>query len=150
MKRTILKKENGIVRIVDTNVEAVEQFIKETSNPCFECKYGYANKCPKISDEFKKNILEYDYITDGYQVYNENCDVESLVITNCTKFEKEPVRIKAKTKQEITELKALKESLKILYFGGIDIHEANTIQRDIKRRELMKQKQLIKTNKHGK
>ena len=134
MEKTIFKKENGQVRIIATSPE-VEKDLVEIKNPCFECKKGYTNKCLKMADEIKRPIGEYEFITDGYQVLDENGVSDSLVISKCANFEIEPVRRRATTKAEIAELKRAKESLLIYYYGGADVKEALQTQSDIERRE---------------
>ena len=135
MRNIIIKKENGEVSIVDKNdVKKVNEIIKNSTNPCSECIYGYASKCPKICDNVKKNIGEYDYITDGYQKYDKNGELKNFLIQKCNNFEKQTINRKNKTKEELMELKRLKESIKILYFDGIDIREADRIQYDTQKR----------------
>ena len=138
MEKTILRKENGEVRIIESTPE-VEKNLIEIKNPCFGCRNGYVTKCPKMADEIKKPIGEYEYITDGYQVLDENGNTESLVIAKCSNFENDVVKPKAKTKEEIEKLKRKKESLLILYYGGENVQEALQTQADIERRERLRE-----------
>ena len=130
MKNIVFKKENGEVRIINADDELLHFIRTEVTNPCINCERGYVTKCQKMADEHK-NISNYDFITDGYQINKENGELESLVICNCTNFENDHKRLKAKTKEQLDELKRLRESIKILYFGGVDIEEANQIQSDL-------------------
>ena len=130
MKSIIFKKENGEVRIINANEELLHFIKSEATNPCINCEKGYVTKCQKMADEHK-NISKYDFITDGYQINREDGELENFVVCNCTNFENDHERVKPKTKEQLIDLNRLKESIKILYFGGVDIDEANQIQRDL-------------------
>ena len=137
MEKIILKKENGEVRIVEANTELIHSIKVGYTNPCVECKKGNAIDCPKMADGMKKNIEKYDFITDGYQINSFDGELENLVVCNCSNYEEEEERPKAKTKEEILRLKKLKENIKIMYFNACDIDEADRIQSDLMRRGLL-------------
>ena len=132
MKPIIVKKENGEVTIV-ADEESTRSIITEIKNPCFECTNGYVTKCPKMADEVKKNISKYDFITDGYQIYNEDGEVDIFAISKCSNFVRQE-KNKPTTKEEIARLRYLKESIKILYFDAVDIDEADKTHHDLQKR----------------
>lgn len=43
--------------------------------------------CPKIGDIDKEEIDKYDFIKDGYQVYDEKGDLTQFVVTNCDLYQ---------------------------------------------------------------
>lgn len=128
MNKIVVKKENGEIRIINADLELLHYLESTATNPCINCEKGYVNKCQKMADGSKKNIARYDFITDGYQINNEDGELLNLVVCECTNFEQDKERPKAKTKEQIAALNYLKESIKILYFGGVDINEADRIQ----------------------
>ena len=120
MEEMILKKENGQTTIINPTKEELKK-IKGSCHMCSQsCINACANKCSKIADIKKKSINDYDYITDGYQIYDENDDTEALIVSKCSNYEKE-IRSK-KTAEQIKRLKELKESLYI-YFYDEDLDE---------------------------
>ena len=135
MKSVVFKKENGEVRIINADEESVRKISSDYTNPCSECIKGYANKCPKMTYGHKKNIANYDFITDGYQVNNENGEFENLVVCKCENFEKDKPR--NKSLEELKKMKKLAESIKIFYFSAVDVEEANKIQNDLRNRGLL-------------
>lgn len=134
MERIIIKKENGEVRLVNANEELLHSIKVGYTNPCIECKKGNVIDCKKVADGEKKHIEKYDFITDGYQINDSNGQLENLVVYKCSNYEKQEAKPKPTTKEELQELKRLKESIKILYFNAEDIDEANRIQSDLTRR----------------
>ena len=55
---------------------------------CFQdCENACPNKCPKINDEHKKNIANYDFIVSGYQVIKDDKILDKFVVSNCLRYE---------------------------------------------------------------
>ena len=80
---------------------------------CWEnCKNARADSCPKIENIVKKNIEEYGFITDGYQIYDENGNVDQFIVTGCEKYTKEPPR-----KLDFRKVVKLKKDLIVNYYG---------------------------------
>ena len=131
MEKIVFKKENGKVSIINADSELLHYIESIATNPCVNCEKGYVTRCEKFKDADKKNIAKYDFITDGYQVNSENGDLLNLVVCKCTNFENDRERVKPKTKKQLEDLKRLKESIKILYFNGDSIEEANRIQQHL-------------------
>ena len=127
MERMYYVKENGVVRIVDeATIEEKKKQAKDSknngSNICGDCAYGYAHLCPKMEYGPKKFIGDYEYITDGFQIYDTNGEDEVLAITGCTNFSKEQRQARG-----YTERKRLSDSLLILFAGGETTNEALAI-----------------------
>lgn len=137
MERVIIKKENGEVRIIDANINLIHSIKVDYTNPCIECKKGNTIDCPKVADGDNKSIEKYAFITDGYQINSSDGKLENLVVHKCSNYEKQETKPKAKTKEEIQKLKALKESLKMMYFDAYDIDEANRKQEYLMSRGLL-------------
>jgi len=136
MKNVILRKENGEVIEIALNDEAIKMVKGQCPRTsCFECVNARANRCEKVADdEGKKNIGEYNFITDGYQSYDANGNIKSFVVSKCNNFMKEEPRKNSTTREEIERLNYLRTSIKILYFDAETIEEANQIQEDLMRR----------------
>ena len=128
MRNTIIKKENGEVEIL-RGAELINSLKKEPTNPCSNCRNCYASMCPKVEDVRNKDIRKYDFITDGYQVYDENGVMDRFIVSKCNNYEKDLPRKKTRTKEEYLAYRRLFDSLKILAFDGVDVREADRIQR---------------------
>ena len=133
MKSIVIKKENGIVTVINANEQLIKNIKVGYTNTCVECKKGNSKDCPKVAAINDKHIEKYDFITDGYQINDGEGNLENLVVYKCSNYEKQVIK-KPQTKEELQKLKRLKESIKILYFDASDIEEADRIQEDLTRR----------------
>ena len=139
MKNIIIKKEHGFVsyRQMDMdnneNTEFVKN-IKKYKHLCGDCDNCSPLKCAKVFDIKKEVIKNYDFITDGYQVYDENGEVKTIYVANCEQFVQNKARKKAKTSTELEELKRMKENLKMMYFDTESFDEAEDVQYDLLKR----------------
>ena len=135
MKNTILKKDYGMISEIEANEDTIKTIKSECPGTiCFDCQNARACKCEKIDDEQYKNIDSYDFITDGYQIYDRKGEIKSFVVSNCVNFKKDEKRVRPTTKEELEKLRQLKESIKILYFNAENIKEADKIQQDLTNR----------------
>ena len=136
--KLILKKENGETTILEYTEELEnklnEEFSELSENKggnaghlCYDCTKGYAGECPKITDRRKKSISKYDYVTDGYQIINENNEVEKFVVAKC----KEYVYAGKTPPKSSAERKRLMDSLSMHYFNASSPEEARRIQREL-------------------
>ena len=134
MKDIILKKENGVIVEIAKTPEAVAEIkAKEVPHLCWEhCDKGYVCKCEKIADIEKKEIGEYSFITDGYQVYDEEGNTEILMVTGCSNYKVEEQKVQ--TTEEKERLKKLKEGIRMAYFEAGSIEEAHIIQYELEKR----------------
>jgi len=129
MKNVMLKKENNQVRIIDItdDNELCEINNINCRHLCGDsCLNARADKCPKIEDLKKESIDKYPFIVDGYQVYDENGELNTFIVSKCENY-KEEIRRK-KNKEEINRLKAIKESIRVAYFDTDTIDEAYLLQ----------------------
>ena len=101
-------------------------YTKSQNHLCFSCQNATATLCPKIKDRIKSRIDSYDIITEGIQEIKENGEMKKFIVSKCDNYKKDEVR--STPTERLEKLKKLKESIKILYFGGEDIEEANQLQ----------------------
>ena len=91
------------------------------------CKNATANKCRKIADSKKKNIDEYDFIIDGYQVINEKNLMENFIVTNCLNYEEEfPKKL---TVEDMKRINAARAYIRMEYFDSGSLKEAKSTQK---------------------
>lgn len=101
-------------------------YTKNQKNLCFNCQNATATLCPKVKDRIKSRIDSYDFITEGIQEIKENGEMKTFIVSKCDNYKQDEVR--STPTERLEKLKKLKESIKILYFGGEDIEEANRLQ----------------------
>ena len=63
--------------------------ISDDCHLCMDCHNAYTEKCSKVHDIYKKDLSEYPYITEGFQVlspapYNH---VMRFVVSECENFD---------------------------------------------------------------
>lgn len=105
-------------------------FDKVQTHLCWEnCKNATASQCPKIADSVKQKIEDYQFITDGYQIFDENGAMDSFIVTGCKNYRKE-VR-KELTPKEKEKIRLAKEAIRMLYFDAGSIEEAHVIQAEL-------------------
>ena len=136
MKNVILKKENGVVTTMEATKEQLSDIRKigKKDDPrihlCWEnCANAIAGACEKVTEREKKNIADYDFITDGYQIIDEKGEIDAFLVTKCNNYVK--VEQNKKTKEEIERLKKLKESLRTEYFDTETVEEAYLLQNEL-------------------
>ncbi len=162
--KLIIKDLNGIKeKLIDFKKTKIgpnaSKKIKETigDHLCWkDCECAYVSKCPKIADAKKKNISEYDFIKRGYQIYNENGELDDFGVFECDNYKyKDPYN---KSNLNLKEINYLKASIFTNYFGVETVDEANMIQYELAERgqllnarTVSKQKYLdLKRNKKRK
>ncbi len=137
MKNILIKKVNG--EIEEINLETTPDGKKEVKGKidhlCSKCDNCYAAKCLKVFDEVKQLISEYDFITDGLQLYDKNGEMKYFYVTECDDYIEDRKRHKPSTPEEIERLRRIKESIKIAYFDAENIEEADQTQLDLFRRK---------------
>ena len=62
-------------------------YIKRKKHLCFGCPVPIL-ECPKMLDEELRHIENYDFITEGEQIYDQNGELESFKVTRCLKLER--------------------------------------------------------------
>ena len=132
----ILKKENGLVTVTELN-DVEEQKMNETCHLCWEnCANALPNVCPKVTDRKKHTIDAYDFITDGYQTFDDKGEVDTFIVSKCDNYQKS-IR-KEKTKEEAEKLRKIKECLRMAYFEADSLEDAYIIQYELEKRGALK------------
>lgn len=133
MANVLLKKENGQVTEGKVSKQEYQHLTKnKCPHLCSDCDNAYVAKCSKIRHVDKEKIGSYDYITDGYQVYDKNGELGAFIVSKCNNYVLEEK--KNDTRKRIPEIIELRKSLKTLYFGTETIEEANIIQYELAQR----------------
>lgn len=128
MEKTIYRKENGEVRVINLDTKTIGVIKKQCVSPCFTCDKGYPSKCDKMAGRMLNNIDKYDFITDGFTIMGSDGQIEDFLIERCVNYVPDAPRKKANTLEEIKELNRLKESIKMHYFDAESVEEANKVE----------------------
>lgn len=121
MKKFILIKKDGIVSELPYTKENIKGL--SLNHLCRkDCKDCCTN-CSKILDEHKP-INEYSYISDGWQVLDENRKVYTFYVNRCSNYKKDEREISRR------ELRLAEEALIKLYYGVGTVGEAMEIQKN--------------------
>lgn len=134
----VIKKHNDEIEseVCEVKNKKYSSFDVKEKHLCGEpCDGLDGCKCPKIRDTEDKNISEYDFIEDGYQVFKDDGTLVKFVVSKCKNF-KPYTR-----KNELINRNLLLKSIKILYFGAENLEEANKIQEE-NERQLKRAKNL--------
>jgi hypothetical protein len=125
MSNIIIKKKDGLIIIDEATKENICS-LGNCSHLCVDCANGCPNKCVKVEDYEKKTIDKYDFVTDGYQIVDDDGQVEKFIITRCENFIKD-IQYKP-TKEQLDNYRKLRDKMKTAYFEADSIDEANIIQ----------------------
>ena len=108
---------------------------------CWEnCKNASPDRCEKVRDYVKRSINDYDFIIDGYQILDNNGDVDTFVVSECSNYEEQkPKKISSSDELRIRELK---ENIFMEYFDAETLEEARNI-----RNHMIKTNQIVKVKK---
>ena len=89
MASIVFKKQDGVVKVMKLTPALSKKLEnKDEIHLCWDnCVNAYTSKCDKVADVFKKTIRHYDFITDGFQVFDEKGKLESFKVTKCKKYE---------------------------------------------------------------
>ena len=143
MKNVILKKNDGVVSIMEASPELIKKIKnkdKDNQNNihmCWEnCTNAYCDKCEKIADIQKKEINEYDFISDGIQIINKSGEIDTFLVNKCQNYEKS--KPKKLTMEKIKRLQKIKDGLRIAYFDALTLEEAYITQSDLAERKKIK------------
>ena len=125
MENKYLKKENGITKLELGKPDILDKLAQEKENYhlCFSCSLNCVVNCRKVLDKKKQIISNYDFITGGYQVFNDEDEIDRFVVTDCDNYVPEVKKGKP-TKEEAKRIKKAREDLKMLYFGTNTYEEA--------------------------
>lgn len=127
----IYEKSSG--NIIETDYSSLRKNTLDRSHShlCFDCENCSPAKCLKVFDVKKRNISNYDFISDGYQIIDKNGEIDSFVVSNCNNF-------KLEKRQELTiekkvELKQKRREFVMAYFGASDMDEALEIREELEK-----------------
>ncbi len=136
----VLKKENGVVTEFSSLNDAQ---IKTKCHLCGNCKNLNPSICSKVEIE-KRRIGEYDYITDGYQVYKNSDETFPIfIVSGCKNYVSE--EYKEKDPKAMEKRRALMN----MYYDAEDFEEACSIRKDrIARDEAREQKPVQRVRKY--
>lgn len=85
-----IAQQNGINDLSKKVVIDTINVIHDSKQPhlCWNhCQNGYPHKCSKIKDREKKDIIQYPFIQDGYQIKDKEGKVLQFVITKCQNYQ---------------------------------------------------------------
>lgn len=60
---------------------------------CMSCDNARANRCLKVATRKKLEINKYDFITEGYQVYTPEGELDKFVVSKCDNYVEDIPRI---------------------------------------------------------
>ena len=124
----------------EIKIDNCENYILKTN------KIEYIEKKPEMKSlniarlAIKCMENDYDFIIDGYQILDNNGDVDTFVVSECSNYEEQkPKKISSSDELRIRELK---ENIFMEYFDAETLEEA----RDI-RNHMIKTNQIVKVKK---
>lgn len=115
----------------------IQSMVKDC-HKCFDCANAYPSKCQKIEDVDKRNICEYDFIKEGYQIVRTNLKddegnckskLESFVVSKCDNFERAQER--KVTGDALKRAKAARESLYAYFYDTATYDEALLLEYEL-------------------
>ena len=125
MENNYFVKKDGVI-----SINKVKMVNGESRNSnchlCAKCHNAQPSMCVKVADEHKKDLIDYDFITEGYQSFNEFGDSDVLVVEKCKNFV--PMSDYGKQKKQLAEYKKLKGQIACGYFGTTTPEEAYLLQ----------------------
>ena len=95
---------------------------------CWNCKNGYATKCPKITDLQKGTIDSYNFIKSGYQLV-EDGNIIKFIVSACDNFEVP----EQKSQEELERAKI--EAKKAMNELIMDFYDVDTVEDALRIRE---------------
>lgn len=82
-------KKNGVYelskRVLNDTIDYI--YDERQNHLCWNCKNATAIDCDKVADCFKNTIDLYDFIDEGYQIY-EGKSLDRFIVTKCKKYKK--------------------------------------------------------------
>lgn len=132
MENIVLKKKDGKVEVMNLTPSISKKLNNGEVHLCWGschetfCKHACSSECSKVADKRKRTLEQYPFITDGFQIMDEDGRVEQFVVTGCSKYE--PAGEKELTREEKQRINSAKRGLKTLYFEAADVDEASIKQ----------------------
>ena len=93
---------------------------------CGRCHNAEPSKCAKVADVHKKDIADYEFITNGYQVFDDFGKSNIFVVKSCKNFV--PMADAHQTKKQAAKLRRLRGQIACGYFETCTPDEAYLLQ----------------------
>ncbi len=119
---------NGVDKVLAKSYsDSLDEAYQRLGSECFNCANGYVANCEKMADyPRKKDIAEYPFITDGFQVY-VNDELDKFIVTRCSNFKKASQKVYL-TPQQMENVQAAKTLIELLYYDVDTIAESREIE----------------------
>ena len=102
MENNYFVKRTGVISISDVSPDN-NKSKRENCHLCAKCHNAQPSMCSKIADEHKKGLIDYDFITEGYQTFDESGESDVLVVEECKNFV--PMKNYGKPKKQLAAYK---------------------------------------------
>lgn len=137
MKNAIYVKNNGVVSEIHSASVVENKIQNKDCHLCSECSNGYPSMCSKVADIHKKEISDYEFITDGFQAFDNNGDSKFFIVERCNNYVSGKDMHNNK-KGQLSKLKKLKHQLAAYYFDTETFEEAYLLQAELVERGHLK------------
>ncbi len=128
MENNYFIKRTGVISTSDVSPDN-NKSKRENCHLCAKCHNAEPNMCSKIADEHKKDLIDYDFITDGYQTFDESGESDIFVVKKCENFV--PMSNLGPSKKQAAKYKKLKGQLACGYFDVATPDEAYLLQAEL-------------------
>mgnify|MGYP000037577245 FL=1 len=128
-RKMIFKKENGeVTEIARAEEVRVPNDVARKIHLCWKCDCASPLQCSKVEDIVKKEIEEYPFITDGYQIFTKDGKLDEMVVTGCDNFV--PERKVYLSKYDRKRIQEARDQLSMFYFGVNSVEEARRLKKE--------------------
>lgn len=128
MKGNYFVKKDAVVSI--TNSQVINAKVEDKDcHLCGKCRNIEPSLCAKVKDVHKKNLADYDFITEGYQSFDKRGDCDHLIVEKCENYV--PMVNAHKNKVQLAKYKKLKQQIICGYFDTATSDEAYLLQVDM-------------------
>ncbi len=134
MITTILKKENGIVNVIENPSQTVVDTEKSYCHLCWDCD-NY-DQCQKIIDYKKKSIENYPFIENGSQMIDSKGELQTFIVSKCNNYDRN--LYPSKSSIDTKTIRAIREELRLAYFDVDTKEEADQKQYYLMEKGLLK------------
>lgn len=108
----------------DSYTVTINEIQNKNCHLCGYCHNAQPSMCAKVADVHKKNIKDYDFITEGYQTFDESGKCDTFVVEKCENF----VPMSNDNKKKVKAFKRLKGQIACGYFQTSTPDEAYLLQ----------------------
>ena len=125
MENKFFVKKDGVISISHSQT-VNDKILDKDCHLCGRCHNAEPKMCNKVADVHKKSLTDYDFITKGYQSFDENGESDILIVEKCEDYV--PMSDFGKTKKQLAEYKKLKRQIACAYFDTATPEEAYLLQ----------------------